>query len=134
MAKYGSAAAPVPEDVKALAASERYVEYDRTGRVVKGVEVKAKSRYEEDVLINNHTCVWGSWWRDGQWGFACCHSTVKNSYCTGKVRAPRGVGWVAWAGWCGFGVCVWHEGGCASGYEGCVRSHQRSQHVSRLSF
>ncbi|PNW85593.1 hypothetical protein CHLRE_03g194000v5 [Chlamydomonas reinhardtii] len=85
VAKYGSAAAPVPEDVKALAASERYVEYDRTGRVVKGVEVKAKSRYEEDVLINNHTCVWGSWWRDGQWGFACCHSTVKNSYCTGKA-------------------------------------------------
>ncbi|KXZ44279.1 hypothetical protein GPECTOR_70g510 [Gonium pectorale] len=84
-AKYGSAAAPLPDEVKVLAGSERYVEYDRTGRVIKGVEVKAKSRYEEDVLINNHKAVWGSWWRDGVWGFACCHSTVKNSYCTGKA-------------------------------------------------
>jgi pre-mRNA-processing factor SLU7 len=44
-----------------------------------------RSRYEEDVLINNHTAVWGSWWRAGQWGFACCHSMVKQSYCTGKA-------------------------------------------------
>ncbi len=58
--------------------------------MVKGVEVKAKSRYEEDVLVNNHTAVWGSWWRDGTWGYACCHSCVKNSYCTGKVG---GGGW-----------------------------------------
>lgn len=48
-------------------------------------ENKAKSRYEEDALINNHTCVWGSWWKDGTWGYACCHQTVKNSYCTGKA-------------------------------------------------
>lgn len=27
--------------------------------------------------------VWGSWWADGHWGFACCHQTVRNSYCTG---------------------------------------------------
>ncbi|KAG2483817.1 hypothetical protein HYH03_017340 [Edaphochlamys debaryana] len=83
--KYGSAAAPMPEDIKSLAGSERYVEYDRSGRVIKGVEVKAKSRYEEDVLINNHTAVWGSWWKDGHWGFACCRSCVKQSYCTGKA-------------------------------------------------
>jgi hypothetical protein len=36
-------------------------------------------------MINNHTAVWGSWWHDGAWGFACCHSTTKNSYCTGKA-------------------------------------------------
>ena len=29
--------------------------------------------------------VWGSWWSDGQWGYACCHQTVKNSYCTGEA-------------------------------------------------
>jgi hypothetical protein len=23
-----------------------------------------KSKYEEDVFINNHTSVWGSWWKD----------------------------------------------------------------------
>jgi pre-mRNA-processing factor SLU7 len=45
----------------------------------------AAARYEEDVLINNHTAVWGSWWADGVWGYACCHSTVKTSYCTGKA-------------------------------------------------
>lgn len=117
MTRYGSAAAPVPDDVKALAGSERYVEYDRTGRVVKGIEVKAKSKYDEDVLINNHTAVWGSWWRDGHWGFKCCHSTVKNSYCTGKVggwAAGRGRGRRARWLWCsgvglglaGRGLCV----------------------------
>jgi pre-mRNA-processing factor SLU7 len=37
------------------------------------------------VYINNHTAVWGSWYDpgSGQWGFACCHSTVHLSYCTG---------------------------------------------------
>eukprot|EP00887_Chlorella_sp_A99_P007525 scaffold2.g7525.t1 len=83
--KYGSAAAAPSDDVRALQASEAYVEYDAAGRVVKGQEVKARSRYEEDVLVNNHTAVWGSWWSDGAWGYACCHSTVKNSYCTGRT-------------------------------------------------
>ena len=43
------------------------MEYDAAGRVLRGQEVKAKSRYEEDQLVNNHTAVWGSWWHDGQW-------------------------------------------------------------------
>lgn len=42
-----------------------------------------KSKYEEDVYINNHTSVWGSWWKDHQWGYKCCKQTVRNSYCTG---------------------------------------------------
>ena len=42
-----------------------------------------KSKYEEDVYINNHTSVWGSWWKDHQWGYKCCKQTIKNSYCTG---------------------------------------------------
>lgn len=45
--------------------------------------LQARSRFEEDVHPNNHTSVWGSWWRDGEWGYACCHQFVKNSYCTG---------------------------------------------------
>lgn len=61
----------------------RYVEYDRAGRVVKGIEAKVRSRYEEDVFPGNHTSVWGSWWADGSWGYACCHSCVKGSYCVG---------------------------------------------------
>ena len=67
----------------AVESSETYVEYDERGKI-KGVpEKKEKSMYAEDVLINNHTSVWGSWWRDFQWGYACCHSIVKNSFCTG---------------------------------------------------
>lgn len=39
---YGNAAQPTPDDVAALAQSEAYVEYDKTGRVVKGQEVKVR--------------------------------------------------------------------------------------------
>jgi hypothetical protein len=69
-----------------LGQTEQYVEYDRAGRVVKGAEPEAaKSKYPEDEFLNNHTAVWGSWWCQGSWGFACCHSGVKNSYCTGAA-------------------------------------------------
>lgn len=39
------------------------------------------------MYINNHTAVWGSWYdaASGQWGYACCHSTVHLSYCTGEA-------------------------------------------------
>jgi len=39
------------------------------------------------VYINNHTSVWGSWYdtASGTWGYACCHSTVHISYCTGEA-------------------------------------------------
>eukprot|EP00878_Enallax_costatus_P015778 GHUV01016534.1.p1 GENE.GHUV01016534.1~~GHUV01016534.1.p1 ORF type:complete len:239 (+),score=51.04 GHUV01016534.1:904-1620(+) len=80
-----SAAQKPPDEALLLGQTEAYVEYDRTGRVIKGQEVKKRSRYEEDVYINNHTSVWGSWWQDGTWGYACCHSAVRNSYCTGKA-------------------------------------------------
>lgn len=68
-----------------LAQTEEYVEYSRTGKVVKGNEKQAnRSRYEEDVYINNHTSVWGSFWCAGSWGYKCCHSYIKNSYCVGE--------------------------------------------------
>ncbi|KAI8993021.1 pre-mRNA-splicing factor SLU7 [Trametes punicea] len=68
--------------------TEEYVEYSRTGQVIKGKErAKVKSKYPEDVYINNHTAVWGSWYdiTTGQWGYACCHSSVHMSYCTGEA-------------------------------------------------
>mmetsp|Transcript_11554 Transcript_11554/g.42262 ORF Transcript_11554/g.42262 Transcript_11554/m.42262 type:complete len:486 (+) Transcript_11554:173-1630(+) len=88
--KYGNAAAKKTDDVELLAQTEQYVEYDRTGKLVNGAETKAPlSKYEEDVYPNNHTSVWGSWCvavgGKIQWGFACCHSTVKNSYCLGEA-------------------------------------------------
>lgn len=78
-----------------LAQTEEYVEYSRTGKVLKGNEKQTnRSRYEEDVYINNHTTVWGSYWCDGIWGYKCCHSYVKNSYCvgeTGKQTSSNGM-------------------------------------------
>ncbi|XP_072768604.1 pre-mRNA-splicing factor SLU7 [Nerophis lumbriciformis] len=69
-----------------LAQTEDYVEYSRHGAVLKGLEKAiARSKYEEDVLINNHACIWGSYWKDGFWGYKCCHSMVKQSYCTGDT-------------------------------------------------
>ena len=67
----------------AVIESEKYVEYDDSGAIKGAPKAEAKSKYSEDLLINNHSSVWGSWWSDFQWGYACCHSVVKNSYCTG---------------------------------------------------
>lgn len=68
-----------------MAQSETYVEYARDGRIIKGLEKSViNSRYEEDVYINNHTSVWGSFWKTGNWGYKCCHSFIKNSYCVGE--------------------------------------------------
>jgi pre-mRNA-processing factor SLU7 len=82
--KYGSqetvAKKPAGTEVQS---NERYVEYDERGRIKGEAQKKEKSMYVEDVLVNNHTSVWGSWWKDFKWGYACCHSTVKNSFCTG---------------------------------------------------
>jgi pre-mRNA-processing factor SLU7 len=74
--------------------TENYVEYSRTGQIVKGKErAKAKTKYPEDVYINNHTAVWGSWYDrlSGSWGYACCHSIVHLSYCSGQegIEATR---------------------------------------------
>jgi len=66
------------------AQSERYVEYSRTGEVVKGEEASmTKTKYEEDIHPGNHTSVWGSFWHEGKWGYKCCYSFEKRSYCTG---------------------------------------------------
>ncbi|KAI5295379.1 mRNA splicing protein [Ascosphaera acerosa] len=86
LAKYGGAEhlQPTPLQETGVLENERFVEYDEAG-LIKGKEKESvKSKYPEDIYINNHTSVWGSWWSNGTWGYACCHSTVKNSYCTGE--------------------------------------------------
>ncbi len=87
--KYGESAVVSngkAKPIQSITASERYTEYDDFG-APKGLPAApvAKSKYPEDILTNNHTSVWGSWWRNFQWGYTCCHSTVKNSYCTGDA-------------------------------------------------
>mmetsp|Transcript_8679 Transcript_8679/g.22403 ORF Transcript_8679/g.22403 Transcript_8679/m.22403 type:complete len:551 (+) Transcript_8679:68-1720(+) len=84
--KYGNAANKDTMDARLLLGqTERYTEYNQRGQLIVGEETKVVSRYEEDVLINNHKAVWGSWWEDGVWGYGCCHQTIKNSYCTGLL-------------------------------------------------
>ncbi|XP_064465563.1 pre-mRNA-splicing factor SLU7-like [Ornithodoros turicata] len=87
MEKYGGAQhlqAPPKELI--FAQTEDYVEFSRHGEIIKGGEKPIiRSKYEEDILINNHTTVWGSYWKDGNWGYKCCYSFVKNSYCTGTT-------------------------------------------------
>ncbi|XP_019191696.1 PREDICTED: pre-mRNA-splicing factor SLU7-like [Ipomoea nil] len=82
--KYGNAANEEtlsPELL--LGQSDIQVEYDRFGRIVKEDEMLLPtSKYEEDVYINNHTSVWGSWWKENAWGYKCCKQTIRNTYCT----------------------------------------------------
>lgn len=83
-AEYG-AQPIVPEALKAaITESERFVEYDEAGLIKGAAKQVARSKYPEDVRINNHTTSWGSWWSDFKWGYKCCHSLVKNSWCTGE--------------------------------------------------
>jgi len=70
-----------------IAQTEHYIEYSSDGKIIKGQDKAIpKSKFQEDVCINNHTSVWGSYWVDGKWGYACCKTTIKNSYCTGELK------------------------------------------------
>ncbi|KAI1779004.1 Pre-mRNA splicing Prp18-interacting factor-domain-containing protein [Hypoxylon cercidicola] len=84
--KYGGDQLVMPAALRgaAVTESEQFVEYDETGLVKGAPRLSAKSKYAEDVHVNNHTSVWGSWWSNFTWGYACCHSFIKNSYCTGE--------------------------------------------------
>lgn len=71
-----------------LGQSEAYSEYSWDGRIIKGVgKLVPRSKYEEDVYVNNHTAVWGSYFNRYRacWGYRCCHSLLRNSYCTGEA-------------------------------------------------
>ncbi|KAI9813854.1 MAG: mRNA splicing protein [Thelocarpon impressellum] len=83
--KYGAQPAPATLPLQ-TSESETFTEYDALGqpKSLKAVS-STRSKYPEDVHPHNHTSVWGSWWTRGQWGYECCHSTVKNSYCTGAA-------------------------------------------------
>eukprot|EP01032_Pedospumella_encystans_P012337 gene12337-14280_t len=88
LAKYGNGSAATPMDPRLrLGQTEAYVEYNREGRVIKGAApvVVARTKYDEDVYVNNHTSVWGSYYNRARavWGYHCCHSGLRNSYCTG---------------------------------------------------
>jgi pre-mRNA-processing factor SLU7 len=83
--QYGEQPAAPAALQTAVTESETYVEYDEAGLIKGAPKKEGRSKYPEDIFINNHTSVWGSWWSDFKWGYACCHSFVKNSYCTGDT-------------------------------------------------
>ena len=67
--------------------TEAYVEYDDSGRIIKGAErAQARSKYAEDVMEDGHSAVWGSWWdrKEGKWGYACCRATLRHCICVGE--------------------------------------------------
>lgn len=88
LAKYtdGKAATALDPRLR-LGQTEAYVEYNRDGRLIKGAApvVVIRTKYEEDVYTNNHTSVWGSYYNRARaaWGYACCHSCMRNAFCTG---------------------------------------------------
>jgi pre-mRNA-processing factor SLU7 len=74
-----------------LGQTETYVEYGKDGRIIKGSgsakqQSVVRTKYEEDVFTNNHSAVWGSYYNRlrSTWGYQCCHSLLRNSYCTGQ--------------------------------------------------
>jgi len=89
LAKYGSEKYMQPQDKSLLLGqAEGYVEYSRDGRLLNGGErATAKSKYVEDVMDNNHTAVWGSYFDKStfRWGYADDHSTQYNSWSTGEA-------------------------------------------------
>lgn len=96
--KYGDTSSLMSKKPLSATSTSAYVTYDpETGREIDQATGKpmlkpvARSNYPEDVHPGNHTSVFGSYWRDGQWGYRCCHSFVKNSYCTGE-EGKRGFG------------------------------------------
>ena len=65
--------------------NEAYCEYNPNGKIKKSVVKNInKSIYPEDLHINGHKHVWGSFYNDNfGWGYKCCYSFEKNSYCKG---------------------------------------------------
>mmetsp|Transcript_84375 Transcript_84375/g.176592 ORF Transcript_84375/g.176592 Transcript_84375/m.176592 type:complete len:234 (-) Transcript_84375:71-772(-) len=49
----------------------------------KKLELLAKSQYSEDVHVNGHESVWGSWFslEDKRWGFSCCKEMEPKKRC-----------------------------------------------------
>lgn len=51
----------------------------------------AKSRYPEDVMENEHSTVWGSWYsrEEERWGFRCCKLLSRGEVCPEGPKEPE---------------------------------------------
>jgi len=79
-----------PPSALLLGQTEVYTEYTREGDLLEDPTSIPKSKYPEDVLINDHSSVWGSYYdkKSGKWGYACCRQLDKMSVCTGMISVP----------------------------------------------
>ena len=86
--KYGSVSVN-KGSLEVIEEDENYEEYEKE-QVSRARKNAVRSRYEEDVLINDHLSVWGSWYSKYiGWGYSCCHSTEKHSFCLGNKGKER---------------------------------------------
>jgi pre-mRNA-processing factor SLU7 len=80
----------VPDEVKNSNVTENIDTYDEdyapfSDQVRNTYRILNKSIYPEDVHINNHTSVWGSFYhKKFCWGYKCCLSFDRNSFCNGE--------------------------------------------------
>lgn len=79
--KYGNDTQALPSHLLEVANDQKV--YSKEGQLLTPKRV-VRSKYNEDVLNNGHTSVWGSWYNveTAQWGYKCCHNILKNAYCT----------------------------------------------------
>jgi len=89
LSKYGGEEhLQAPEEIKNITdTNESYAEYNPNGKVKRNVLTKNEnsSIYPEDVYVNGHSSVWGSFYNDDfGWGYKCCLSFEKNSFCNGS--------------------------------------------------
>jgi len=87
----GQQYAKAPPKALLIGQSEVYREYTADGSLVLGGESIPKTRYEEDVLTNGHSTVWGSWYdiKEAKWGYKCCRITEKNVSCKKDLLIPN---------------------------------------------
>lgn len=84
--KYGGQEHVRPEEaVDGLEQTEAYIEYNNEGKIVsRSKEVIPVGKYPEDIFEKNHTAVWGSYFSEGKWGYACCYQLQRYAFCTGE--------------------------------------------------
>jgi len=84
----------VPDEVKNPNVNEDWETYEDNNRPIvdrNTFKTMNKSFYPEDVYVNNHSSVWGSFFHNVfSWGYKCCLSFDRNSFCGGEEGAKLG--------------------------------------------
>lgn len=80
LAKYGGEEhLIIPDGIKENVNNDNEVYADNNNGI------SNRSIYPEDIFINGHSSIWGSFFNDKfGWGYKCCFSFDKNSYCKGE--------------------------------------------------